>query len=338
MDILNNLIQQIQPLLQIIPIFSGGIITYVAPNAFRNFSIRKKNSQRNWSLANKISYLQPNFHPIKPIVKIKLDKQNLKKLEEILNNTTYPKELIDIVQTFKNYVSPENFITCLKNLQTVKIKQTTLENNLKKCIKNFLSAFPVSGNYTNGTINLYSSTIKSDVLSHEFLHMASAKNPFNIGFRQISISDDKEIGRGLNEGYTELLNQRIFNPHSMTYKYNVKITKLLETFFDNPEDMTYAYFNGSLQSIYQTFSKYGSKEEFLEIMTNLDNLATTKPSIYNEIISVKTQFKLYQIIKRTNNKDKISHFEQILDENNLTRLLRNNKLVLTTPYQKAKTK
>lgn len=170
--------------------------------------------------------------------------------------------------------------------------------------------------------------------------MASTKNELNCGFLCTTRFDDQEICRGINEGYTELLNHRIFGSQSLSYFHNVKIAKLFETFFDDHKDMENAYFHGDSEAIYKVFSQYGSKEEFFEIMTNLDNLATTKIPIYNSITSIKTQMQLYRIIKRSKNQEKISKFESILDQNPLTKILRNGqKITLANkPQTKSKTK
>ena len=73
-------------------------------------------------------------------------------------------------------------------------------------------------------------------------------------------------------------------------------------------------------------------------MTNLDNLATTKQIIFNKLDNIKTQLKLYEIIKRSNDQEKITNFENILDENEFIKKLRNGKIVLDKPYLKSKTK
>ena len=320
------------------PIISGGLSLYIIPNTIRNFFIKNKNKKRNWKLYQKT----PNEIPEKnPFIELLFNKQNIHNLEEILKQTKYPKELTQIVDTFKNYVSEENLKICVKNLQTVKINHITLENDMKHFIRNLLSPKIAAGTYNNysNTINLFSDKIKQNILSHEFLHMASSKDE-NCGFHLITRFEDAEIGRGLNEGYTELLNHRIFGSQSLSYFHNVKITKLFETFFDNPKDMENAYFHGDFETLYRVFSQYGSKEEFFEIMNNLDNLATTKIPIYNTINSIKTQLKLYKIVKRCKDGNKIKQFESILDQNPLTKILRSGqKITLANkPTLKAKTK
>ena len=318
------------------PIIGSGLSIYIVPKTIRNFSQKNKNKKRNWKLYQQT----PNEIPEKtPFIELLFNRQNIHNLEEILKQTNYPKELTQIIDTFKNYVSKENFQTCIKNLQTVKINHITLENDMKIFMQNLLSLTTAAGTYNpyDNTINLYSDKINEQVLSHEFLHMASSKGEKS-GFRLITRFENTEIGRGLNEGYTELLNTRIWKYEKNSYKYNVKITRLIETFFDNPKDMENAYFNNDLDEVFKQFLKYGTKEEFFEIMTNLDNLATTKQIIFNKLDNIKTQLKLYEIIKRSNDQEKITNFENILDENEFIKKLRNGKIVLDKPYLKSKTK
>ena len=337
MEIINEMLNNLLPLLST----STGIFTiYITSNITRSLKVGKQNKKRNWSLSKQIPSISGETY--KPIEYAKFDKNELKKLQSILERTKYPQELEDIIQEFKKKVSPENFQTCLRNLKYVKIEQTTLENDAKTFITNLLSLTPYAGYYNPyyNLIKINSSIIKRNVLTHEFLHMASARDELSFGFQCITRFNNQEIGRGINEGYTELLNHRIFGSRSLSYFHNVKITKLFETFFDNPKDMENAYFHGDFETLYRVFSQYGSKEEFFEIMNNLDNLATTKIPIYNTINSIKTQLKLYKIVKRCKDVNKIKQFKSILDQNPLTKILRSGqKITLANkPTLKAKTK
>ena len=47
--------------------------------------------------------------------------------------------------------------------------------------------------------------------------MAWTNDKYNCGFYIITRFDDEELGRGINEGYTELLNHRIFNSKNKAY-------------------------------------------------------------------------------------------------------------------------
>ena len=336
-QITNNIITNLPLIAQLI---TGGITIHLTANISRSLKVQGNNKKRNWSLSKQIPNISGETY--KPIQYAKFDKNELKKLQNILEQTKYPQELEEVIQEFKKNISPENFQTCLKNIKYVKLEQSTLENDTKNFITNLLSLIPYAGYYNPkyNLIKINSLALNRNVLTHEFLHMASTKNELNCGFLCTTRFDDQEICRGINEGYTELLNHRIFGSQSLSYFHNVKIAKLFETFFDDHKDMENAYFHGDSEAIYKVFSQYGSKEEFFEIMTNLDNLATTKIPIYNSITSIKTQMQLYRIIKRSKNQEKISKFESILDQNPLTKILRNGqKITLANkPQTKSKTK
>ena len=345
MDVLNYILNDLNNILPnyfslISNITVGSITIYITSNVARSLKVGKQNKIRNWNLSKQIPSLSGETY--KPIQYAKFDQNELKKLQIILRQIKYPQELETIIKTFQEKVSPENFQTCLCNLKSVKIEHSTLENDTKNYLTNLFSLTPYAGYYasTKNLIKLKGSTVNQTVLTHEFLHMASAKDKLNIGFNCITRFNNQEIGRGLNEGYTELLNQRIFNSKSLAYFHNVKIAKLFETFFDDAKDMENAYFHGDIETLYRVFSQYGTKEEFFEIINNLDNLATTKIPIYNTITSIKTQLKLYTIIKRSKDITKIKQFENILDQNTLTKILRNGQTITLAnkPVFKNKTK
>ena len=314
-------------------IFCGGIygIKFIA-NIPEILNKKMTNKKQQMILEKKL----PNC-TTKTIKYAKFDKETLEIINEKLKTITVPEELKEIFETFKQKVDKENLITCIKNIENVKIKKQTLQEDFNEIIKNIISNQPYAGHYLKFDNKIELLSIRKRVLSHEFLHMASATTPYNTGFNVLTIYKTY-YGRGLNEGYTELLNKRIFNHNYVSYKHNVQITELFETFFDNPKDMETAYFNSNLDNIYITFNKYGTKKEFTEIMKNLDDLATTNIPVNNNILSLKTKMEMYKIIKRSKNPSKINKFENILDKDPLIKLLRHSKITLIKNEVKDKNK
>ena len=261
--------------------------------------------------------------------------QNLDNLDEILKQLSYPNELKEIIITFKNYIDPINFETCIDRLSDLKINYFNLMHDIKKYLQNFCEN---EGKYIpkENTIDIYKVFDKKSVLSHEFLHMASTGKDQTSGF--CTNLDDIWIGNGLDEGYTELLNERIFHPKKISYTYNIEIIKILELFFDNPKDMEYAYFHGNIFIIYHTFLKYGTKEEFFSLLQALDNLIETDIPIYKKVTAIKAKINLYTILKRSQNKEKISAAEQLLETDPLIKFLKNKNIILTKPKHKNKIK
>ena len=246
----------------------------------------------------------------------------LENIDKILKELSYPKELEEIIVQFKNYIDFDNSITCINKLNDLKINHINVLNDIKKYLQNFPEN---EGNYTpsDNTINIYKIFDKKSVLSHEFLHMASTNKNQASGF--YTNLDNIWIGDGLDEGYTELLNQRIFKVKKTSYKYNVEILKLLELFFDNPKDMEYAYFHNNIFIIYKTFLKYGTKEEFFTLLQNLDNLIETNIPIYKTVTATNTKIFLYKIIKRSKDNNKIREFQINLEKDPLIKLIKKKK-------------
>ena len=324
----------IQSLTMIPVILTGSMSLYILPTTIKNFFQKNKNKTRNWKLYKLIPDI--NHENCPTIHKAYISQKSLNTLKKIFEQAKYPEELKEIVQIFKNKVSEENFYITMKNLQTIRIN--TIEKDLKYYLQNIITDSTMqAGNYNpyNNTITLFHK--KKDILSHEFLHMASTRDKYRCGFN-LQTRFNQEIGRGLNEGYTELLNKRIFNSKSFSYFHNVKIARLIETFFDNPKDMENAYFNGNLEEILKQFLNYGTKEEFFQIMNSLDNLATTTSFIFNQFETIKTELNLYKIIKRSKDQNKINNFEQILNENKLIKLLKSKKFTLIKQTTKSKTR
>lgn len=251
---------------------------------------------------------------------------NINNIDEILKKLSFPNELKEIIITFKNYIDPVNFELCIKRLSNLKINHINLMHDIKKYLQNFYKSDGVYIPKEN-TINIYKIFDKKSVLSHEFLHMASTSQNQASGF--CTKLDDIWIGNGLDEGYTELLNQRIFNTKKLSYTYNIEIIQLLEIFFDNPKDMEYAYFHNNIFIIYKTFLKYGTKEEFLSLLQTLDNLIETDIPIYKKVSSIKEKINLYNIIKRSKNKDKILTAKSLLEKDPLIKFIKNKNIVLT---------
>ena len=275
----------------------------------KNIKILKANKQRHIDAYNIIDEIE----------KTALDQTQDLDIDSILKNLSYPNELKNIVSKFKNYVDDENFNICLQRLSTLQINYINILNDIKKYLQNFCEN---DGDYIaiDNTIDIYRFFDKESVLSHEFLHMASTGKEGISGF--CTLLKDVWIGDGLDEGYTELLNSRIFQNKNISYKYNIEIVKLIEILFDDPKDMQYAYFHNNIFIIYKTFLKYGTKEEFFQTIQTLDNLIETDIPIYKRITATKTKLNLYQIIKRSNDKEKIKQAKNLLDKDPLLKIIK----------------
>ena len=86
--------------------------------------------------------------------------------------------------------------------------------------------------------------------------------------------------RGLNEGYTELLANRIFNNehyyNDSAYTLNVYLLRIFELLYDNQKDMEKDYFLANYQGPANAFTKYGKIEEYLQKTKEKDGFEVPK--------------------------------------------------------------
>ena len=218
---------------------------------------------------------------------------NLK--QEVINTITKSstkKEIKAMLNQLLEYLDNNNIDSYATNIKTL------------KCRKMRMSLSNVHGIYdAKRNIIKYTTTAS---LSHEMLHMASHKDCYLNGFKR------KHLFTGLNEGYTEVLNRRIFfdeDYNTNAYSKNVILCLLLEQLFDERKQMEDAYFHNDTNYIYNTFCQYGSKEEFYYLNKYLDFFIFTH-SDNNELKS--TANILNNIILRTNNNKKIEKSNKII--------------------------
>lgn len=94
MELIQEMLGEFIKNIDIFPlIISSGLSLYIVPNTIRNFFIKSKNKQRNWTLCQQT----PNKIPeTSPLIKLLFDNQNIHNLEKILDETKYPKELTQL--------------------------------------------------------------------------------------------------------------------------------------------------------------------------------------------------------------------------------------------------
>ena len=247
---------------------------------------------------------------------------NCSDLNEIPIPQITEKEAIFIKQTFLNYPYPKK----LKNL-ALKLYASTDFNNLLFCANN-LRNVQVRRDFDLDRLNEMVGTYDSknnlivyndfESLPHEFLHLASAPVTLNqqnadfSGFRYGT--NDFSFGKGINEGYTEMLTRRIFfdeNYNTPSYLTNVYAARLFELLYDDVKDMESDYFHANYQGPIAHFIKYGLIEEFFELSKHLDFLAVATAKDGEDIETLKF---IKQIILRTEDSKKISDAEDIIDE------------------------
>jgi len=240
-------------------------------------------------------------------------KPNIVKILEYKNFPAYLKEIIYnlLVET-----SNDNLYLCNKNIRNLKLKKLS-NNKVALFNKNIVGSYnPKSNQIIYNDINSF---------SHELLHMSSTITLTNnflnkkevpvifSGFERMY--KNQEQFKGLNEGYTELLNRRKFfegDYNTDSYSVNVYLLRVLELLEEKKADFEKAYFYNNTEFFYNTFRKYGSSKEFFTLMTYLDFFSDTKPYIKEEVSEAIDLAN--EVIKHTNDRNKIDLAQNITDE------------------------
>lgn len=144
---------------------------------------------------------------------------------------------------------------------------------------------------------MYLSEESYDVKSiyHELFHIASSKrkgNDIYTGFLIDHRDSETEEGRGLNEGYTELLVERYFNTATQ-YHFERILVKQLEKIVGE-DFLKQNYFNPSLNVVIDRLSQYSSKEKAIQFIYALDHYSGWMSMIYDEVTSEEVQEALDQ--------------------------------------------
>lgn len=303
-ELLNNIIESTQIILTFWMScnIGSGIGSYL------NKSINlKKLSKYEGKLLVDASFIKDN------IAKIKEDKSSFcdeKKIRFYLNNLI-------------KYLPNEDKKLLYLNLKTLKIENNYLD-----------STFGLDGYYDSSKNKL--SYSKKSSLGHELIHMASTLklDEYRLcGFKQRK--GKFELGRGINEGYTELIASRLFNRgHVSAYKDEVKIMRLVEMFFDDSKELSHLFFNCNLPGLVDHLEKFSSREEVISLILDVDKINRPSLVLWNMMPRfqfVKTQLTLYDWFSKYN-KDpkKQKEFEDVLFEDKLVKfIVQGKKMVLS---------
>lgn len=164
--------------------------------------------------------------------------------------------------------------TFYKNLKTLKIGPGT--NDL----------FNMGYDNLNNQIFFNDEETYKDSINHELFHVASSQiigDTIYTGFHQWDKNTKQVIGLGLNEGYTEILQNRYFNKNH-GYPIQKIYIEQLEQIID-PTVLKKAYFSSNLKTIVNELEKYSKQEEIIKFITSLD--------LYTFIINKNQIEKIY---------------------------------------------
>ncbi len=275
--------------------------------------IKRKADYRQMNNLLKVSMYKTN-NPVLSTPKVRdYLKPNIVKILEYKN---FPSDLKEIIYNLLVETANDNLYLCNKNIQNLKLKKVS-DSKVALFNKSIVGSYNPKSNQI-----IYND---NNSFSHELLHMSSTTTLTNdflnkkdvpvifSGFERMY--KNQEQFKGLNEGYTELLNRRKFfegDYNTNSYSTNVYLLRILELLEENKEDFEKAYFYNNTEFVYNTFRKYGSSKEFFTLMTYLDFFSDTKPYIkeeVNEAIDLANE-----IINHTDDRSKIDSAQNITDE------------------------
>lgn len=189
----------------------------------------------------------------------------------------------DFILTLEAKFSHCDLSSFYRNIKKLKI--ITRDKTLLEKLAELLKEKNV-GDYTVGKnkIKVFkdehdSENEKRNTINHELLHMASSRKGLLKSFcgfnKEIA---GFEIGRGLNEGYTQVLNNRYFvrEKYDRAYEKLQMIAIGIEQLV-GPDKMQQLYFTNDLEGLIKELEKYATREEILSVLIKIDKLNTISP-------------------------------------------------------------
>lgn len=211
----------------------------------------------------------------------------------VLQNLT--SLFIYFYSTISKNFQESSLINFHNNLNELKINYEDFE------IDNFMRKIGAVGVYD--TLGNKISICNNGFLAifHELFHMASSiykKQHIYSGFRQFSIKENKSIGRGINEGYTQLLTERYFGNIKgvkKSYRLETNIASKIEQIIGK-EKMENLYLSANLFGLVEELCEYDDLKNVVDFIEKVDFL---NQNINNKNLSrighKETQQKLIQV-------------------------------------------
>ena len=227
-------------------------------------------------------------------------------VEKVIFNGDYPKLLHNFVGTLYKKVDKHNLYNLAINLQGVKLEK------INPFVWLVFDKSYGTYDFVNNTITYFN----KNSIPHELLHLSSTINSLHSGFN--IVKGKYSFADGFNEGYTEMLAQRIFFNEVFTnsaYKTDVYLLRIFELLYNDPKELESAYFNANYENPIKQFLNYGSLDEFKFILKHLDYFAKT--DIWDDEENIVFDL-LINKVEKTKEKCKIKKAHDIYNEYLLT--------------------
>ena len=229
-----------------------------------------------------------------------LNKEEKEIFKQVENKLKQSNEAIyEFYRELTRHTSPENLRNFVSNIQFATLDINDRKKK-KKCV--FQSFY----DQTKNKITIY--TQLPETLTHDLLHLSSNNQSAKTnGFHAYGTfkEDSYEIGNGLDEGYTEILNQRYFQQVAINSPKLVRLSSLIEKFYQNPKDMETDYFNACLENLILELTKSMDIKDAINIVLKIDYVAIHPNDhiFYHKLIN-----KLIELYRQSHKRQETKEF------------------------------
>ena len=229
-----------------------------------------------------------------------LNKEEKEIFKQVENKLKQSNEAIyEFYRELTRHTSPENLRNFVSNIQFATLDINDSKKK-KKCV--FQSFY----DQTKNKITIY--TQLPETLTHDLLHLSSNNQSAKTnGFHAYGTfkEDSYEIGNGLDEGYTEILNQRYFQQVAINSPKLVRLSSLIEKFYQNPKDMETDYFNACLENLILELTKSMDIKDAINIVLKIDYVAIHPNDhiFYHKLIN-----KLIELYRQSHKRQETKEF------------------------------
>ena len=229
-----------------------------------------------------------------------LNKEEKEIFKQVENKLKQSNEAIyEFYRELTRHTSPENLRNFVSNIQFATLDINDSKKK-KKCV--FQSFY----DQTKNKITIY--TQLPETLTHDLLHLSSNNQSAKTnGFHAYGTfkEDSYEIGNGLDEGYTEILNQRYFQQVAINSPKLVRLSSLIEKFYQNPKDMETDYFNACLENLILELTKSMDIKDAINIVLKIDYVAIHPNDhiFYHKVIN-----KLIELYRQSHKRQETKEF------------------------------
>ena len=196
----------------------------------------------------------------------------------------FSEEIAKFARIMTTNFSSENLVILYNNINDLKIEKIYM-NEFLEHIKNII--FKRGTKYLNvAGYNVFLNRVRIEEeyvdidMPHELFHMASSvydkeKKILYTGFVQTIIKENRNIGDGINEGYTEWMVAKYYDESilsdSTSYKYLCNVARNLDEIVGK-DKMENLYLKANLKGLVEELVKYNSYDNVMHFISASDYL------------------------------------------------------------------